>query len=282
MSSAFKGLIMTFGMFTTIPMPRIWDDRGTKFMMPWFPVVGLLIGAIWWIVAEFLMFHSSTAFLVPRQIRPGVLLIVPFVFTGLIHLDGFMDTSDAILSRRSLEDKLRILKDPNTGAFAVIMVVFLLIMQFAALDSIMQGNISTFTGERILLLPHSLARRMDHMLSFLIVIPVVSRICSALSMMCIRPLKEEGYANVFRPTNAMVYMIIMPILLILFLFLQAVLIAHWAGFIVAGAVAFGYGLAMLIALKSFKFKGISGDLAGFALVIAELCGLFALATVLVS
>ena len=40
--------------------------------------------------------------------------------TGGIHLDGFADTTDALASWGSKEKKLEILKDPHTGAFAVI------------------------------------------------------------------------------------------------------------------------------------------------------------------
>lgn len=52
------------------------------------------------------------------------------IITGMLHLDGFMDVCDAILSRRSKEEKLRILKDSATGAFAVIPLVILFFLQF--------------------------------------------------------------------------------------------------------------------------------------------------------
>ena len=42
-----------------------------------------------------------------------------------------MDCSDAILSRRPLEDRQRILKDSHTGAFAVISIVFYILAYFA-------------------------------------------------------------------------------------------------------------------------------------------------------
>lgn len=268
---------MAFGMFTTIPMPKIWDDRGAKFVMPWFPVVGLIIGLIWWFAAELLMhlhWMSYARFFMPLPMLAGVLLIIPFVFAGLIHLDGFMDTCDAILSRRPLEDKLRILNDSNVGAFSVIMIVFLLIMQFAVLESIVSGNMSTFNRDRISIFLHP----TNSMLGILIIIPIVSRTFSALSILCIRPMREEGYACIFRPLNGMVHRLVTPILMILSLLLTW-LIYGWVGITVAGAVAVGYCLAMLVSLKNFEFKGVSGDLAGFSLVISEFCGLLALAIV---
>ncbi|MCL2366195.1 MAG: adenosylcobinamide-GDP ribazoletransferase [Oscillospiraceae bacterium] len=280
MKRVFKGLIMAFGMFTTIPMPKVWDDRGAKYVMTWFPIVGLVIGLIWWVSAELLVYLQWPSlqnppfpfFSMPSPMVAGIQLIMCFIFVGLIHLDGFMDTCDAILSRRSVEDKLRILGDSNVGAFSVIMIVFLLIMQFAALESIMRGNVSTFFSISIFQHP------FNSMLGLLIVIPIVSRTFSAMAMLCIRPMKADGYVGVFRPINAMPHRIIIPIPALISLFL-AWMGVGWVGVVVVLAVAIGYCVSMLIALKSFEFKGVSGDLAGFSLVISELCGLFALAIV---
>ena len=49
-----------------------------------------------------------------------------------MHMDGFMDVNDAIMSRRPLEDRLRILKDSTVGAFAVITVMFLVLAMYVA------------------------------------------------------------------------------------------------------------------------------------------------------
>lgn len=46
--------------------------------------------------------------------------LIPVIVTGGIHLDGFADTVDALSSYGDREKKLQILKDPHTGAFAVI------------------------------------------------------------------------------------------------------------------------------------------------------------------
>ena len=56
----------------------------------------------------------------------------PWLATGFLHLDGFMDSCDAILSRRDLEERRRILKDPHTGSFAVISLVILTILSLGA------------------------------------------------------------------------------------------------------------------------------------------------------
>lgn len=46
--------------------------------------------------------------------------LIPVLITGGIHLDGFADTVDAMSSYAERERRLEILKDPHTGAFAII------------------------------------------------------------------------------------------------------------------------------------------------------------------
>ncbi|MCL2226869.1 MAG: adenosylcobinamide-GDP ribazoletransferase [Oscillospiraceae bacterium] len=258
MKSVFKGLYMSFGMFCTIPLPRAgyWDESGAKHMIAWFPLVGAVIGVLWWAAAkgfDALLWTRWNA----EPLLAGALMLVPFFFSGLIHLDGYMDTSDAVLSRRPLEEKMRILKDSHVGAFAVIMIVALFILLYAAALSILQR------GER---------------LALLIVIPIVSRCFSALSVLCVRPMSSEGYVGIFKPEKPVPHRVMVVAFAVL-AFVSAWLIAEWIGVTVAAAVALGFSAAMLYALKSFEFKGVSGDLAGFSLVISELCGLIALAII---
>ena len=71
-------------------------------------------------------------------------VIIPLVITGGFHVDGFMDTVDAIRSYRSKEEKLEILKDPHIGSFAVIKFVTAGLFAFAGLLIIL--NIETKKG----------------------------------------------------------------------------------------------------------------------------------------
>jgi len=248
--SAFKGLYMAFGMFCTIPLPKYWDASCAKHVMPWLPVVGAAVGAAWYAAALLLDMLRARA---PDMLLAGALALAPLLVSGFIHLDGYLDTSDAVLSRRSPEEKLRILKDPHSGAFAVIMAAILFIMQFAAAYSVFAK------GERFALL---------------LAIPVMSRCCSALSILCLKPLKQEGYASMFRPTAPAAHRVVAGFEAACALALAWAL-AGAAGLAVLGAVALGYAAAMARAYASLR--GVSGDLAGFAMVIGELSGLVALA-----
>jgi len=240
---------MSLGMFWAVPLPyNLWDDKCMNLMMACFPAAGALIGAMWWGIAELLIFSGIHIVLVS-----AVLTLMPFLLTGFLHLDGYMDTSDAVLSRRPLEDKLRILKDPHTGAFAVIMIAALFILQFAAVYVIIEK------GEHLVLL---------------IIIAVISRCGAALSVLCLKAMPQSGYANMFKKNTEISHKIFIIIIALSAIALYY-LFADIYGLIAAGAVILGFFAAMAYAYKDFK--GVSGDLAGFALVISELCGLAALA-----
>ena len=47
-------------------------------------------------------------------------VVLPVLLNGGIHMDGFLDVTDAKSSYGDREKKLEILKDPHTGAFAII------------------------------------------------------------------------------------------------------------------------------------------------------------------
>jgi adenosylcobinamide-GDP ribazoletransferase len=242
---------MSFGMFCAIPLPyHLWDDGCMNLMLPCFPLVGAVIGAIWWGAAKLLAFCGAHIVL-----ASALLALLPFFLTGFLHLDGYMDTSDAVLSRRPLEDKLRILKDPHTGAFSVIMLAVLFVLQFAALYVVSDNG---------------------KYLELLILIAVISRCASALSVLWLVPIPQSGYANMFSQNAKISH----KIFLIFIAFAAGALSFLCAG--IWGLVVFACVLLGYIAVAAYaciNLKGISGDLAGFALVAGELCGLIALALI---
>ena len=249
----FIAFNMTFGMFCAIPAPKhVWDEDCADLMMPCLPLVGVVIGAIWWVASELLLLEWWRA---PYLIPQAVLTLVMFFTPGLIHLDGYMDTVDAVMSRRSLEEKIRILKDPHTGSFAVIMIAALFLMQFASVMSISDGR---------------------YIMSYLLLLPiaVISRCCAAMSALCLKPSAHSGYINLYREKSGMkhkAFIAVVAGLAIVFAFF----IEGIYGLSVAAAVVLGYMASMTGVYRSMK--GVSGDLIGFSIVVSELCGLVALA-----
>ena len=231
--------------------------------LPW---VGLLIGLIWY--GLFLVLERLG---VPVQLEAALLVGYPYLVTGFIHLDGFMDTNDAILSRRPLEDKLRILKDPHTGAFAVISVVLLMLICYGAMASVVEHiNLKQALG----------VAGSDPMLS-LILIPMLSRCGSAMAVMVGKPLSHSQYKGEEGKQKPVTEIAAVGLTLLLaVLFVLALGAGVWTGIpsygpaLVLAGTAVGYLAAILHAAG--QLKGVSGDLAGYALTTAEAVGLILL------
>ena len=118
---------MAWGMFLAIPCPfRRWDEAARGRMLGFLPLIGLIVGAIWAAAARL-----CTALNLPSAVRALILCALPWLVTGFLHLDGFMDVCDAVLSRRDLETRQRILKDSHCGSFAVICMILLAAAQWS-------------------------------------------------------------------------------------------------------------------------------------------------------
>ena len=240
---------MSIGMFCFIPQPfHMWDDSCVNLLLPCLPLIGVLLGAIWWGAAAALV-H----FRIHIMLASAILTVMPFFLSGFLHLDGFMDTSDAIFSRRPLEDKLHILKDPHMGAFSAIMLAVLFVLQFSSVYAVLDDGRN--------LLP-------------LLVIPVISRCCSSLALLCLKAMPQSGYGNMLKKNSKTTHKFFVTIITVT----AAVLIYLLTGFRGLAVIIYtaaGYAGAMAYSYK--EFKGISGDLTGFSLAISEMCGLAALA-----
>lgn len=245
MSDFGVALNMCISMFTIFPLPvRKWDDRLRKLSTACLPLAGLLIGGIWLGIAHLVRL------ILPDLLAAAFVAATPFVLTGFMHLDGYMDTSDAMLSWRDREARLRILKDVHTGAFAVVMLAMAMLFQFAACASLKA------------LFP-------------LLCIPVLSRCGSALSVLFLKPLGHSEYAapelRKEKPYAILVLAMAVSALLVL------TLVCDLRGLLTGLAVLGAYALAMWRCVKGLG--GVSGDLAGFSLTLSELAGLIVLCAV---
>ncbi|GAA0280081.1 adenosylcobinamide-GDP ribazoletransferase [Faecalicatena contorta] len=111
-----KSCAIAFSMYSKIPMPRVdWNEKNMKYAMCFFPVVGGVLGVLEVIVGGLLLDLGAGTFLFA-----AAMTLLPVLVTGGIHMDGFMDTMDALSSYGDREKKLAILKDSNSGAFAIL------------------------------------------------------------------------------------------------------------------------------------------------------------------
>lgn len=244
MKLMFQALAMCLSTFTVIPVPqRDWNEDARGLMPVCLPVVGVVVGLLWYLLV------LLGGRLVPA-IQAALIVSLPWILTGFSHLDGFMDTSDALLSWRPLEQRLRILKDPHAGAFAIVSMALLAIFSYAAAASLAW-----------------------HDMRGLLFVPVISRCCSAFCVLTLRPLKHSEYLGAQDDAVARVATVLMWVIEIA---LAAIWLKGQALALLFETIA--YALAMSFGYRTLK--GMSGDVAGYALAIAECAGMIAL-TVLV-
>ena len=93
MKSLWNSFKAAFAMFSKIPMPMVdWKKENIKYMMCFFPFVGTAIGILTWLAGGVLGVHVA---LEPFFLAV-ILTVIPVFITGGIHVDGLLDTSDAL------------------------------------------------------------------------------------------------------------------------------------------------------------------------------------------
>ena len=232
---------MCQSMFCALPFPwHGWEEKARDKMLCCLPVIGLEIGLLWWGIG-LLAFWLE----LPGLLCAAILCAAPYFLTGFMHLDGFMDVTDAVRSYRSLERRREILKDSHVGCFSEIAMGLLMMIQLSACSAL-----CTLTQLRALPL-----------------IPAVSRCSSVLAITCLPPMETSQYAQ--RKTHWG-----LP--------LAMLVLALGMGFwwetpvgIALLAVIIGYALALVRAYRSLK--GMNGDISGYCISLSELAGLCAMA-----
>ena len=196
------------------------------------------------------------------MVTTAITLITPFILTGMLHLDGYMDVCDALLSRRNKEEKLRILKDPHTGAFAVISVVMLFIVNFSGLYTVISNSIQ---GNSV--------NNNNNSAIGLILIPIISRSLMGYLLLSKESMKGSSLGAFFKQGTGRVDRVIL---------LSCLTLASIILVFIFGLYGLIISLAMIL-ISTFlvnkaakEFDGMSGDSAGYGLVIAETIGILIL------
>ena len=245
MKKLMRSFATCFSMYSRIPMPRTeWKQENMRYVFCFFPLIGLVVGAV-----EVGWFWISKTFILTSLFYATVATALPILLTGGIHLDGYMDSCDALFSYGDREKKLAIMKDPHTGAFSVIYCgVYLLLSaglyaewyRFGSWQSIMMVGIGY----------------------------LLSRTICGLATVWLPCAKNSGLAYLFQSSAerktakfALTIWLVGLVALLGWLSLLTALLAM--SFIGLAVVAF-------VSIIRKQFGGMTGDLAGFLLEICEL------------
>ena len=246
-----RRIAVSLSLYSRIPMPRFyWEDEDMKESLMFFPLVGVIIG-----FAELAAYQLSRYFGLHHLATIVVMLLIPIAITGGFHLDGFMDTTDAIKSYRSRADKLRILKDPHVGGFAIIGLVSALLIFLAAAMVVYEK------GDYLIML--------NVAVSF-----VFSRSLSGLLSVILPKARTEGM--LYKETKGVGNRVTGMLLAWYILALVAVFVIDAETALLTVAVY----MACLIRYRNMtdkEFGGVTGDTAGYFVTVSELWNIVLLA-----
>lgn len=239
--SIINSFFIALSMYSRIPVPRVeWEKENMRYAMCFFPMIGVVIGAVMYL-AGWLLDKTSEGGL----FRGVVFTLIPIIITGGIHMDGFMDTMDALGSWGDREKKLEILKDSHAGAFAIL-----------GMGCYLMWSVAVWSE-----LPAEVLRVCG--VSF-----VLSRALSGFSVVTFPAARNSGLLKMFQDgAQKKVVRITMCLYVAAAVIMMAVMNARaMTGAVTGVMIAFLYYIVM----SRKQFGGVTGDLAGFFLETAEL------------
>jgi adenosylcobinamide-GDP ribazoletransferase len=238
-----SGLPLAARYLTIVPLgrgPAEIDARALAGAVPWFPVVGLGVGAV-----------AAGAAWGAHRMFPGAVAAVLVVtawkwLTGGLHLDGLADCLDGLQGRDPAE-RLRIMSDSRVGAFGAMGLVLFLLLESAAVAGL-AGPLRA---------------------PALLVVPAIGRATPALLASLLSAARAEGQGARFREAvggGATALGVAVAA--------GAAILALG----VAGLVAVAAGLLAALAVGAFmarRLGGITGDVLGAGVEASELAALLA-------
>ena len=241
MVSVLRAVVTAFAFFSAIPMPHVeWDEKNMRYMMAAFPLVGVVIGLL------VLAWRAACDALGLGQLLWGAgFALIPLSVTGGIHMDGFADVTDARASHAEPARKREILKDPHVGSFAVMAICCYIVSCLA------------------------LACELDaRYVPLAACAPVASRCLAGIVAVSARLSSRTGMlASVSGSarTNAVQAALVLELLAV------AAVLAWLSPLVGPATLAVAVvALAATVRMANREFGGMSGDLSGYYVQVAEL------------
>ena len=238
-----RTLCLAFSMYSRIPMPILeYTEDDMRYTFLAFPLIGVIIGAVqyvWYILCNMLGTGTS--------LYAAVAVVLPLCITGGFHMDGYLDTTDALSSHREKERKLEILKDSHVGAFAVIWTGVYLLVSY--------GLYTEISGKAAILCTSA---------GF-----VLSRATSGLAAIHFPSATGRSSLASFAQAGDRTIVKIGLWIWIIVTFVSLICFDKVYGTGILAVLAVWYGYYHHMSKK--EFGGITGDLAGWYLQTCELC-----------
>lgn len=251
MKTWLKGMLINLQFFTAIPIPlRLpMDKQHLNAAIKTFPLLGILQGMIYAGIFYFFLLISPFSPLTAAI----VLWVSLIVVTGGIHLDGWMDASDAYFSYGDQQKRLEVMSDPRVGAFGVLSVILLLSTKlfFIYEIAIKTNDVSTFF--------------------FIACIPFFSRLVMGMMLVKVKTAKDNGLGKMFQDAatsrSLLIYVVYSMLIAMIILFSLPTLLVSFLLLLLTALVMF-----VIMKRKSVRwFGGTTGDVIGASVEGVEWC-----------
>lgn len=237
----FIGICINLQFFTSIPIKKQLplDRFYLTFALQTFPLLGLLQGSfyasIWFVLASYTPFSDIVITL--------CLWLVLILLSGGIHLDGWIDASDAYFSYQDVQKRLEIMQDPRVGAFGVLSIIVLL-------------------GTRFVILYELVVMASDWLYIYVMLVPFLGKMLMAAYLQLLPSARDQGMAVFFQQGISKWFWLVNSTYLFVIGLLAALLkIDLLVPYLVLVIVMIGLGY--IFARKIVKnFSGITGDTLG--------------------
>lgn len=256
-----KEIALLIKFMTRLPMPKVkFDSKLLGKSMMFFPVVGIIIGLINWIVGtgvyklEYERITHGYLGGTLGLVTAFVLVALEVILTGGLHLDGLADTFDGIFSYRSKQKMLEIMKDSRVGTNGVLILIFyilgkvIFLMETAKYLGVSQGIL-------------------------MLMVPVIARIGGVINCATEPYARATGMGKTFVENTDKKGMIVSLVIATLFVIVVSILNKI--------SLLTTIGTIVIVALSSYlfgklmtrKIGGITGDTLGALLELSSLLAL---------
>lgn len=239
-----KGLMILFQFMTRLPIPGKpkYDSEEMGKSFKFFPIIGLVIGAILFGAYSLLSMHIDN-----RYALALLVVLLEVVITGGLHLDGLADTFDGIFSYRSKHRMLEIMRDSRLGTNgALALIIYFLLKVFLLVE----------IGPAALL-----------------IIPVVGRLNAVVNAAIAPYARATGMGKGIVTHTDKAGILTASIITFGAVFGMAPLVGSFVGWTIAIAITLALGV-YFAKLMERKIGGVTGDTLGAVVELSEIVVLF--------
>ena len=235
-----SALLAALRFLTVLRIPGANSPEALARSVAWFPAVGLLLGAA--LVGLDALLQRAF----PPVLSAALLVTALALLTGGLHLEGLADAADGLFGGHTVEDRLRIMRDPTVGSYGVIAVALVLLIKTAAIASLPEPRLPA-----------------------LLLFPALGRWSMAWAIVSFPYARREGLGSAFRAGPLALSFASLTVFVAVAGLLQVRAIAPLAAAALAAVAVTGFTLR--------RIPGLTGDCYGALNEVTEVVALLALA-----